>query len=70
MKPEVLTGGERSIAPVTINGKPPYFDRDRVLTLSGTRLTDGDAKLLRAFLDELRISRSRAALRALETEER
>ena len=42
----------------------------RVLALSGARLTSQDAALLRVFLGQLRVSRERAVLDAVEAEKR
>jgi len=41
------------------------LDRDRVLALDGTRLTEQNTPLLRAFLDQLRLARERATLQRL-----
>jgi two-component system sensor histidine kinase KdpD len=41
------------------------LDRDRVLALDGTRLTDQNNPLLRGFLDQLRFARERATLQTL-----
>jgi two-component system sensor histidine kinase KdpD len=52
-------------------GRPdeaPYsveITRGRVLALAGTRITDQDARLLRVFLDTLRLARGRAVLEDL-----
>ena len=45
------------------------LDRDRVLALDGTRLTDQNTPLLRAFLDQLRLARERATLQTLRDTE-
>jgi len=45
------------------------LDRDRVLALDGTRLTEQDTTLLRRFLDQLRLARERATLQTLRDTE-
>ena len=42
------------------------LDRDRVLALSGARVTAQDAALLRVFFEQLRVRRERAVLDALD----
>ena len=45
------------------------LDRDRVLALDGTRLTNQNTPLLRGFLDRLRLARERATLQTLRDTE-